>query len=184
MRWANRGVHGGGNRPHDARSTPRCMHNFQSLGWSRTACSVCHWIDHRFPGTLDLALTAHLFLLSASIATRWRYEEKKRLGFAEANDGQEDGKTPWQTAGLRPSQSSLMMQWEPRMGSHCIVLQCCSSNVRHTCLRDRGHGFPYQKYSLPQGCTYRCKRGNVPNWDAEFSRWIPHTRDRSTGPDG
>lgn len=27
------------------------------------------------------------FLLSASIATRWRYEEKKEMGFAEANEG-------------------------------------------------------------------------------------------------
>ena len=33
------------------------------------------------------------------------------------------------------------------------------------------------------GCTTGAT-GNVPDWDAEFSRWIRHTRDRSPGPDG
>ena len=110
-------------------------------------------------------------------------KKKRDWALQKLTTVQEDGKTPWQMAGLRPSQSYSMMQWGARMGSHCIVLQCCGSNVRHTCLRDRGHGFPYQKYSLLR-VYLPVQTGNVPNWDAEFSRWIPHNRDRSTGPDG
>ncbi|GIR81266.1 MAG: hypothetical protein CM15mP82_8180 [Methanobacteriota archaeon] len=79
-------------------------------------------------GFLDIGpgFTAHLFLLSASIATRWRYEEKKRLALQKLTTAQEDGKTLWQTAGLRPSQSSSMMQWGAQDGGplHCpVVLQ-------------------------------------------------------------
>ena len=63
------------------------------------------------------------FLLSASIATRWRYEEKKRLGFAEANDGSRG----WKNAVANGGAPAIAVLLHDAMGSPgwgAIALSC------------------------------------------------------------
>ena len=63
------------------------VYSYEGVGYWRLSSNAIIGSVIGYMGHWTWLALLIFFLLSASLATRWRYDEKKALGFAEANEG-------------------------------------------------------------------------------------------------